>query len=455
MKSGKVLLILLAAFIIITGLVSSRRAVKGSNDFDTFYLAGRAVLEQTGEVYYTGDTYEDAAAKGPFLYPPFAAIFFALFAWMPAAPAAFLWNAFNVLIFAAVLWLIAEILGKAAVKNLSQLSLPAKLAAAAITGALLIDNLTMAQVNIFVFALTLSSVFLWQKNRSLAAGVTLSAAVLIKVMPVIFCIYFIAKRQWRLLAGVFLGFILFTLVLPTLVFGMENNRLLHRQWLGRTVKPLLIEYVGKWDERIAGPFPTRAAKVQHDRLTGRLTQKNQSLEAAMTRVLLRERNEYANDPEHPVHAAKKYQRMPVLLGGLRKEILGAVLFLTKLGIIGLMFILWLRPAGSNTSPENILCLALAFTAMPLLAPWARSHQFIVWLFPYAVYFLGKTAASAANGVQPHSKKWVSRGIYLSMIFYVFQALPYGKAFGFGAWANLILWFAVAYALAVSLRAARS
>src|SRR5687768_1546883 len=86
--------LLLVLLLGITGAVAARRAVKGSNDFDTFYAGGKAVI--TGEgVYYSGEHYE-TTEESPFLYPPFAACFFALFAWLPLPLAAFLWNALSI-----------------------------------------------------------------------------------------------------------------------------------------------------------------------------------------------------------------------------------------------------------------------------------------------------------------------------------------------------------------------
>lgn len=48
---------LLAAVIIATGFMTIRRAVKGSNDFDTFYQSGKAVLLGQG-IYYSGEYYK-------------------------------------------------------------------------------------------------------------------------------------------------------------------------------------------------------------------------------------------------------------------------------------------------------------------------------------------------------------------------------------------------------------
>ena len=69
------------AFWLITGVVAVRRAKRGSNDFDTFYLAGQKVLRGEG-VYYTGEYYENREGRGPFLYSPAAACLF----WLRAAP---------------------------------------------------------------------------------------------------------------------------------------------------------------------------------------------------------------------------------------------------------------------------------------------------------------------------------------------------------------------------------
>ena len=102
-KSRLFLIIVLLAFVTVTGFISARRAEKGSNDFDTFYAAGQSVYSYGNNLYYTGPYHERTSEVSPFLYSPLAAIFFSLFSWANIRTSAFFWNFFNICLFLAVL----------------------------------------------------------------------------------------------------------------------------------------------------------------------------------------------------------------------------------------------------------------------------------------------------------------------------------------------------------------
>jgi|GEM_PF-2371941 len=452
--SSKRVIAILCLFLAITGAVTVRRALKGSNDFDTYYNAGRAVLQGGSHIYYKGEGYIDNAEEGPFLYPPFAACFFALFSWLPLALAAFFWNAASVLFFLSALYLLYRFIRGKEAAALPWNSLKNRLFESILclifAVVVLIDNLSMAQVNIFVFFLIAAALAAWQKNKHSVSGMLISAAVLIKVMPAVFLIYFLVKRQWRVLGGAAAGFLLLTLLIPSCVFGIENNRLLVRQWLGRTVKPLLVEHVGEWNKEIAGPFRTHAEKIRHDNLAGALTQKNQSLSAAVTRLSLRGRNQYAYHPEHPVYPGQKYSRLPVLFGGLSLK--GVNLLVKGLQVFTLLFLIfaWARTGKREDANMKNIELSLAFVSMTMLAPWARSHQFVVWIFPLLTYLFWRSGYSAEQAVNL-PRKVLKAGIYLFFFLYILQAIPYGKPAGLGAWANLVLWISFSVSLVLSRR----
>ncbi len=192
----------------LTGLVSMRRAQKGSSDFDTFYHAGRSVLNAEG-IYYTGEYHEDErGGVAPFLYPPFAALFFVPLALLPLAPAAFLWNALNIALFAACAALAFQIL-EVKPPEISALWKTAprrlKILLIFISAALLLDNLSMAQMNITVFFFTLLALALDQRQKPWAAGIFLALAAVLKVTPVLFFLYFAVKGSWKTAAAGALG----------------------------------------------------------------------------------------------------------------------------------------------------------------------------------------------------------------------------------------------------------
>lgn len=436
----------LAGFIVLMGLITAHRAHSGSNDYDTFYEAGRAVL--TGEgIYYKGEYHEQGSKTGPFLYPPFAAIFFALFAWMPLSISAFTWSLGLVSAFAACfLWSLGQVNVRLhQVKELwTQAHLIDKLIFPLFAFVLLLDNLTMAQFNLAVLAVCMAGLTLWRFDSKFTAGIVIAFAALMKVTPALFLIYFLMKRQWRVLGGAFIGLLIGSIILPTIIFGIDNNRIYHRQFFGRTVKPMLISLQARFSEAEAEhPLKKSADEIEHVRLTSQLTKKNQSLSATMSRLLLKNRNDLAFSDAAPIHAAKKYKNLPVLFGGIPQKYLGTVIRAVQFLLLITLAWTWSR-RRKNPHPLKIpIEIATVFLSMTLLSPLARSHQFIIWLLPLTIVFCFNRGALLKKGcsymLDRPNIAFLTYGVRAAFVFYILQAIPYGKAAGMGCWANLVLW----------------
>ena len=434
-------IVLFLIFVAVTGAISVRRSFKGSNDFDTFYTAGHSVLTGQG-VYYTGEYYQADENQSPFLYSPFAACLFALVAWLPMGPAAFLWNALNILLFVACAGLIMGMVGfkwQDLPAQWRRLSWTDRILVSGMSLVLWVDNLTMAQADILVFFLAVAGLAALQKGRSWFGGVVLAASIMIKMTPALFIIYLIAKKNGKGLAGVALGIFLFTLVIPSLIFGHETNRIYHRQWLGRTVKPLMASTVALFHREAAHPRKKSAELIDHSYLSNLLIEKNQSLAGMLTRLFLKARPAYGHTAE-PIYAARRYEKMPVLVP-VPRALLSVLILLIKLGMVAVLFDLSRRKGPADRLGQTAAFdTALFFIAMPLLSPLARSHQFVVFSFAYFLFFLQKNKA----GNQALGK--YSGGVMLATALYFLQALPYGKAAGFGAWAGLCLWLTFVFYL---------
>lgn len=441
---NKIFFLTLVLFTVVTGIMTVYRAHSGSNDFDTFYYAGRAVLDSDG-LYYIDEYYSENPKIGPFLYPPFAACFFALLAWLPLTLAAFLWNILALACFGLSFVLIGKLFSSSnehmqqAFFRLSRWDQGLLLV---FLISVFLDNLAMAQANLFVVFLCLAGLALFLTKRPFFSGLVFAAAVGIKLSPLLFFVYFLFKRQWRLLAGFVLGGILCTAIIPILFLGFETNILYHRQFLGRTIKPMAIEFLSVAgieveDRRQERPgaerhFNSFSERVSHNRLTGRLVDKNQALEAALTRVLLRDRQSLGTG-SHPIYVAQDYEKMPVLFGGIKQAKLNVFIrVLQGLLFFGFVFI-FLFPVRKDRLIQMNYEYGLIFLSMTLFAPLARSHQSIFWLLPVlAIFYFWRGEGDSRNGKGLLAAR-------LAIVVYLMQALPYGKAAGFGAWANLILW----------------
>lgn len=427
----------LIVFTVVTGGVTVRRTIKTSNDFDTFYRAGEAALKKEG-LYYTGEYYGNTKNQGPFLYPPAAACFFALFALLPLPGAAFLWNALSISLFIFSIFLSSKILQVDIPRFIRGLGWQDKLLFSVLGFAVLLDNLAMAQVNILVFTLTLLALFFWIRAKDLQAGLWLALAVFIKLTPALFLLFFLLTKRWKVLAGFLAGAVLLTLILPSAVFGLEKNRLYHRQWLGRTLKPQLIHWVSSLKNEPQHPDKKNAEILEKDRLTTLLIDKNQSLSATLTRLFLKDRPRYGYEPQ-PIYAARRYEKMPVLIPLPQTGLTLAV----SLAQASILFVLILATLKARPALEAV---PLYFLGMTLLAPLARSHQYINWVFVYlGIFGLWKPNENAGSS-------WGSSFIFNAArgaaILYFLQAVPYGKAAGMGTWANLVLFMGCAAAVFV-------
>ena len=432
-KIASWILIAFVAVALVTGLVSARRALKGSNDFDTFYYAGRAALTDS-DLYGTADSTDPAVARGPFLYPPFAACVFSIYAVLPMGAAAFAWNLTLCVLFAICIGFISKMLRRESRDELrfwQGLTVPDRVVLLVFAGALLFDNLAMAQVNILVFFLTLASLFLWKSKKLILAGCLLAAAAFIKLTPLIFCLYFFLKKEWRVLAGFVTGALFCVFLIPAVFFGFQDSQVYHRQWAERILKPWAFEFSGMTYTEPDNTWGKTALVLKHERLVKKLIPKNQSLEATMNRLFLKGQPRHGYLP-YPLHPARYYSEMPIIFGGLTRPVLRIVIFAMQ--ALLLIMLCWFTVSRKTrlAGVGDLLVLSLYFLSITLLAPWTRSHQFIVWLFPLVSVFAGLPRES------PSLQKKLRIGVYGCFVLYCLQALPYGKAAGMGTWANGVL-----------------
>ena len=430
------ILIVLAGIWLGTGALSIYRTNDGSNDFDTFYAAGKAVLKAEG-IYYVGDYYKTREESGLFLYPPIAACIFAPFALLPISAAAFLWNTLLLILFGGTLILILKYLG------VSSGALPSfwtsipkrdRWLFAFVSAVMLIDNLGMAQINILVFFLCAWALVLRQSGKSFVSGLVLSFAIFLKLTPVIFCFYFVLKRSWKLVGGVIVGILLLSLIFPVLIFGWETNRIYHRQWLGRMVKPMVADVMDKIKKEKKHPFKKSLGEIQGDRTDWMFADSNQSLEAALARLFLKDRSKYFYSGPELNHVTKPYEKLPALGGGVSNDVLIVWVRAIRLVAFVLLAYLWFKRTGEKESIRGPLEISLVFLSTTLLSPIARSHYFIVWVFAYMTLFFIRSQDIKL----PHGRflLWSAK---VSCFLYLFQALPYGEGIGMGTWANLAFW----------------
>ena len=153
-----------------------------NSDFGTFW--------QTGHHFFEGQQlYAPFESGRDFIYPPFAAFCFQLFAILPLRIAACLIYVLNGLLFPASILLLYRIIQKYPIhpnKIRNALWLTAIFSAKYFW-----SNLSMFQMNAIVFFLVLWGIYFWAENNPKIAGMFFVLGTFIKVTPVFFLIFLI------------------------------------------------------------------------------------------------------------------------------------------------------------------------------------------------------------------------------------------------------------------------
>jgi hypothetical protein len=107
----------------------------------------------------------------------------------------------------------------------------------------IMGDLSHGNVNLFILFLIVASLYAFSHRRDFLAGILLGLSITCKVTPALFVPFFLWKRAWTTLAGCAMGLILFFLVVPGCILGMEWNAHLLAGWYENMVKPFLIDGV--------------------------------------------------------------------------------------------------------------------------------------------------------------------------------------------------------------------
>ncbi len=394
--------------------VSVHRVSTGSSDFDTYYYAGKSIL--AGEAIYTISRQAVNQSKSPFVYPPFFACLISILSFLPISVAASIWNVLNLFFFVGSLFLMHQMLmGN---QNFSAWFQKGHqvwfVLLSTLLVLILIDNLAMAQVNLFVFFLVLLALRSFREEKEIPSGIWLGIATAIKLIPAIFFFYFLIQKKWRVFAGGFIAFVLCVWLFPALVVGHERNLNYLKSWYEETIKD-------HGNPHTLGFYASQ------------LNPSHQNLQAVIFRLVIDwEFRERTGGPN-----GKKFEyRTPLRLNEdgstwIASAVCG-ILFLV------LCFVLVRARSQSKTSNTFALLMSCLFCAMVLLSPKARSHFFIFICFPWAV--LLKMLITEKNVKETQ----VGKAIFsMSALLYLLQGFKYFKFLGTGSFSilTLFLYFA--------------
>lgn len=204
------------------------------------------------------------------------------------------------------------------------------------------DNLANIQINIFMLLLALLAIKFFIQKKYFWVGLLLGFTISLKVYTIFFLLYFIYKREYKVIVWSLLSIAFFTFF-TLYIFGLEQG----------------IEYYKVWATEVA----PSAFGASH---------KNQSVFGALLRFFTSldpSDGVYINFTDFPVKLIQKSTYLLVAVA----SIYPAFLFRKKI--------------QSPQDFANLLQYSIVFTAVPLLSPVAWKAYFIFLWVPYFLIYL--------------------------------------------------------------------
>lgn len=83
-------------------------------------------------------------------------------------------------------------------------------------------NFTLGQINTFILLVLVLTLHFSEKKKPMWAGIFLAIAIIIKLSPVILLAYFVARKQWHIIAYTLLALVIMSLI-GILQFGLQTT----------------------------------------------------------------------------------------------------------------------------------------------------------------------------------------------------------------------------------------
>ena len=207
-----------------------------------------------------------------------------------------------------------------------------------------LNTLTRGQLGVLTVFLGLLVFQLYDRRRDFLAGFLLAFAVILKTTPLApLGLYFLIKREWKVVAGGIAGTACFLFLIPSLAVGWEKN------WY------YLLEWLRVMQESVS----TKAHEgMLWAQLVTPMASDNQSLYAVLARMVFPDEASMIARPDHPLR-------------------LGVRLF--SVGMLAPLIFLGL-PGRNRISRSRLLTEFSLFAFwMTLASPVAEAHHFTVVL----------------------------------------------------------------------------
>jgi hypothetical protein len=346
--------------IVALSFVAARRTV----DFPVYHYAARSMLSHGGPIY---GPQSGIGWPQVYRYPPLFLLLFIPFALLPLRVAAVVW--------AALKFVVLAVLAR-------ELFVRLRISAGAWPFLVLLPALPYlalefhyGNVQFFVFALV-AGALLWLERRPKLAAFALALGISIKVAPLFFMPYLVARRRIRVAVLALLLTLALTL-LPAAYFGWRANFSLLRQWAGQELA--VASTAG--EPAIVG-FPS------------------QSLHSVLMRYFVSLDYSKLTDSNYP----------KVNIGSFDPRAMELLWFLlAAAGYSGLLVF------AQRFSSDELLMDAIAFCALLIIQPFSQMGDLVILVWPIAV---------AAALLRDHAElpAWVRAAVYAAFSIMVLKPL---------------------------------
>jgi alpha-1,2-mannosyltransferase len=221
----------MAAVVLVTLLIALQQQYRAGgqilfNDFD------RWMIMTPGFIHGPGSYVDDLLPT-----PPVSLLVLGPFSMLPRGVAQFLWVCLKLPFAWLVLVLSAGIVGRAGIK-LTPVALALIVACWCLP---VVVDMQEGQVNFLALLPLVAGLYIAQGETTatdIAAGLLIGLGAAVKVTPVVFIVYFLWKRRWRIALSGLAGLAAWSLLLPALFFGWNQNLL----WLGQWMRVMIVPY---------------------------------------------------------------------------------------------------------------------------------------------------------------------------------------------------------------------
>ncbi len=244
--------IILFVLILTVSLILSISPKQTRGDFDVYYASSQNYLAKA-PVYISHDGIEE------FKYSPLFALVFSPLTMFNKLSALYIWNILNIFLLYLIFYLFYKLKQMSFSKPRDLLIIVCLFA---LSGQFIFSNIKLGQINIFLCYLMVLTMYLEINKKYFWASVILAFSLMIKFFPLLFVLYFVLRRRFKLV-GFTILMIVFFLLLPSIYSGFDLNlRYLHDWLILLKSSPAHLYYVVKNNSFLA--FYSWFFIVRHD-----------------------------------------------------------------------------------------------------------------------------------------------------------------------------------------------